>query len=380
MNNKICYRLLWTLAMGSLCGCHKQETLVQETPAARVNGQEISFPNGSQQLSSLSVQPAQPAVQPVTQLFGRLIWNDDVTVRVFTPFAGRVRRILVEPGARVEKGDPLVELESPDFAQAQSDVRHTGSDLELARRNLVRLRQLLEHGAAPQKDVDAAEAEAARAEAERSRAISRLAIYGMNADLVNGVFVLKSPVSGLVVEKNLTQGQEVRPDQMLANAPEYFAPMFVISNPERLWIQIDATEADLACLEPGREFTFNARAFPGQTFTGTVDHIADFIDPNTRSIKVRGTVMNTNRLLKAEMFVTVNLPSPVERGAMVPASAVYFKGEKHFVFVADDNLKFSRHEVQTGPERNGMVLVLSGVDPGQKVVTDGCVLLERMIE
>src|SRR4029077_1181604 len=111
------------------------------------------------------------------------------------------------------------------------------------------------------------------------------------------------PLDGFVVEKSVTPGQEVRPDQMLANMPQYTAPLFVVTDPSRLWIQIDATEVDMAFLRPGCEFTFTSRAFPGQGFTGRVDTVSEFIDPATRTIKVKGSVDNSSRLLKAEMFV-----------------------------------------------------------------------------
>ena len=326
------------------------------------------------------MQTAQPASTGTNQLFGRLIWNDDVTVRVFTPFGGRVRKILVQPGQRIDKDAPLAEIESSDFGQAQADIRRASSDVDLSDRTLARLRDLFAHGAAAQKDIDAAEAEAARAQAERSRAVSRLQVYGASAETVDGAFILKSPIAGTVVEKNINPGQEIRPDQMLANAPEYFAPLYVISDPSRLWIQIDTTEVDLSRLAPGRVFTFAARAFPGQVFTGRVDTVSDFIDPATRSIKVRGTVDNADRLLKAEMFVNVNLPQLEEPGAVVPAGAVILRGEKHYVFVAQNPSTFVRREVQLGAERNGIISVLSGVEPGQRIVTEGCILLQQMIE
>src|SRR5262249_46791387 len=155
----------------------------------------------------------------------------------------------------------------------------------------------------------------------------------------------------------------------------FTAPLFVITDPSRLWIQIDATELDLPYLRPGAELTFTSRAFPNQTFTGTVDTVSQYVDPVTRTIKVRGRIDNPQRLLKAEMFVSVTMPGEQAPGASVPSKAVFLNGDKHYVFVEDQPGQFVRHEVQLGAEQADKILVTSGVSPGQRVVTDGCVLL-----
>lgn len=372
--------LIVLLLAAAAAGCQRQPPPAAEAPAPKVEGAKISFPRDAAQLAALSVEDASSNGATQIQLFGRLVWNDELTVRVFTPYAGRVRKILVQSGQSVEKGAPLVEIESPDFGQAQADARTARSSLRLAQSNLARLRELFAHGAAAQKDVDAAEAENARAEAENARALAKLEVYGANADSAPEIFVLRSPLAGVVVERNVNPGQEIRPDQMLANAVEYFSPLFVISDPTRLWLQIDATEVDLPHLQPGREFTFSSRALPGQTWTGHVDHIAESIDPTTRTIKVRGTVNNASGLLKAEMFVSVNLPGETGPAVSVPSTAVFLKGEKHFVFVEQGPGEFARQEVAVGHEQSGRILVVDGLQAGQRVVTDGCILLEHLIE
>lgn len=367
------------LAVTGLGGCGDERKTL-EAPSPKVGSDNVTVDSKLPQVASLLVETVKSSVPGSTQLYGRLVWNDDVTVRVFTPFGGHIRKIIAQTGQTLEKGAPLAEIESPDFGQAQADARTAKSALQLEQRNLARLRELFAHGAAALKDVEAAEANEARAESEYARAVSKLQAYGANAESINGNFVLRSPIAGAVVERNVNPGQEVRPDQMLANMPQFTAPLFVISDPARLWIQIDATEADLPKLQSGREFAVTSRAFPVQTLSGRIENISQFIDPTTRTIKVRGAVNNPNGLLKAEMFVNVTLPDGEESVVTVPAKSVFLKGEKHYVFVEERPGQYTRKEVKTGSEQNGHILILNGLQPGQRVVTDGSILLEQMME
>ncbi len=188
--------ILATLALG----CH-YEAGQDPSGQPKVTGETISFPADSQQLASLELAPAEVRAPVNTELSGRLMWNDDVTVRVFTPFAGRIRKITADIGETVETNAPLAEVESPDFGQAQADARKAESDLILAERSLARTRELLAHGAAPQKDVEAAEDAQAQARAEQSRAASRIAAYGATVDSPDEIFILRSPLAGTVVDK-----------------------------------------------------------------------------------------------------------------------------------------------------------------------------------
>ncbi len=373
--------LLSSLALLALAAGCRHTTGLAEAPDPKVAGDRISFPPGAPQLGSLAVEPVARETAGSTTLFGRLVWDDDATVRVFTPFAGRVSRVLVDVGETVRKGTPLAEVESPDFGEAQAEARTADSDARLAERNLARLRELYEHGAAARKDLDAAEADEARAASQRARAWARLQSYGAAADSVDGIFLLRSPIAGTVVERTITPGQEIRPDQMLANAPQLFSPLFVLTDPARLWVQIDATEAELASLSPGTPFRLTSTAYPGRTFAGRVAVVGAAIDPGTHTVKARGVVDNVRGLLKAEMFVNVEVAArrPGD-GASVPSRAVFLKGDRHVVFVEERPGTFERHEVKVAAERDARVLVSAGVRAGDRVVTDGCVLLEQLLD
>lgn len=371
--------VLLALAGGAalLPGCSRSQATASDSGSddPRVEGERIVFPDNAPQVSRLKIDPAQGRLTTATGLNGRLAWDEEVTARVFSPVSGRVVEMLVNPGQTVAAGDVLAKIRSTEFGQAQAEARKAVADLTVAERALSRVRELHEHGAAAAKDVEAAEAGHSRALSEKERAIATLALYGGSVETpnVDGTYFLKAPVAGLVVEKALNPGQEVRTDQSGDR------PLFVITDPARLWALLDATEQDLVALKPGAEVKLRTRTFPDKEFTAHIDVVSDYVDPRTRTIKVRGELDNSNRLLKAEMFVTAELPSPLQAGVDVPTSAIFLKGDRHYLFVEQAKGTYQRQQVDIGPEQSGQILIRSGVQLGQNVVSDGGLLLNQIL-
>ncbi|MGO8676366.1 MAG: efflux RND transporter periplasmic adaptor subunit [Limisphaerales bacterium] len=368
------------LAMAVMAdGCNSNHN-AEQPPQVKVTADTVAMATNSPQLAQLTVETVgakQPVFVPLT---GRLVWDEDVTVRVFTPFAGIVRKLMVDVGQSATKGAPLAQIQSADFGQAQADARKAESDFRLADRNLTRLRDLFEHGAAPKKDLEAAEADYDRAQVEKDRASSRLAIYNSKPDSPDQVFFLPSPQDGILVEKNVTSGQEVRPDQMLANLPQFTAPLFVVSDPTKLWVWLDVTEIQLAQVHEGQELTIRSKAFPNRTFKGELDLIGDSLDPTTRTVRARGTVQNPGKLLKAELYVTAEIPDAVPVSLLVPSKAVFLRDNQYYVFLEQGTGRFQRQPVKLGSEREGKVAILDGLKEGQRLVTEGCLLLQSLMD
>ena len=241
------------LAFFLLTACGARDATAPEAHPV-VKGQSVVFPKGSPGAERLEVERVAPPIERDLVLPARLTWDEDHTVRVFPPFAGRVTRLIAKLGDRVAAGQPLVEIMSPDFGQAQADARKAQADLALATQGLDRQKDLNAHGVSAAKDLQQAQADYARARAEADRAVERLASYGHGVGSSNS-FVLKSPVAGTIVERNLNPGQELRPDQP-------GAPLFVVTDPTRLWITIDATEADLSALKIGVPLVITSNQFP----------------------------------------------------------------------------------------------------------------------
>ena len=344
-------------------------------PDASTEGESVIFPKDAPQIKAIGVQIINMQPVPPTHLNGRATWNEDKTVRIYTPFAGRVERILVQSGDTVRKGQALAVISSPDFGQAQSDARRAESDFALAGKSLARLRELEHNGVAAGKDVQSAEADHGRAAAELERTRRRLALYGGGPG-VDQTYTLTSPIAGVVVEKNINPGQELRPDQMIANAP----PLYVITDPAALWIQLDAAERDLALLKRGKIIQVRTPTYADESFAAEISAVADFLDPATRTIKVRASLNNKDRKLKGEMYVTAEIDTGGETELLVPSKAMYFQSNKNFVFIDEGNGKFTRRAVKAGDIRDSRTEILGGIKAGEKVVVDGALMLQQMLQ
>ena len=193
--------------------------------------------------------------------------------------------------------------------------------------------------------------------------------HGVGAD---NRFVLKSPTAGTVVERNLNPGQELRPDQP-GN------PVFVITDPTRLWVIVDASESDLGTLKVGMPLVITSNQFPDDAFAGELTQLSDFVDPVSRTLKLRGSVPNPERTLKGEMFVSARIKLPKADVPTVNAKAVYLSGVRHYVFVRTGGSNFTRRPVRVGREIEGRFPVLSGLREGEEAVVAGNLFLDQII-
>ena len=332
----------------------------------------VIFAPGNPQASSITSVPIEPRRDMVVRFNGRLVWNEERTVRVFAPFAGRVSSIAVRPGDRVKAGQTLAVLAAPELGVAQAEARRAEQDHALAQKNLARVQELFNAGVAPAKDLQAAQADVARTAAERQRTAAKLKLYG-KTDTVDQTLALKSSISGVVVERNLNPGQEIRPDNQGDKG------LFVVSDPTKLWFLLDVAEKDVGLVKPGTEVRLGTTSLGNERIKGTIRHVADVVDAQSRTVKVRGAVDSADERLKAEMYIVAELRVPAPSGFLVPARAVYLRGEQHYVFIDEGNGRFARRAILAGPLTDGYQVVLQGLAASDKVVLDGSLLLERLL-
>jgi len=229
-------------------------------------------------------------------LHARLAYNDNLTARVFAPIAGRITRLSLQVGDRVRAGQVLLALDAPELAAAVADLRKARAEDERRRLALERAQRLFDAGVMPRRELEGAQAEADVARAEAQRAERRLRnLSATDAD--SAAYTLRSPLDGVVAERRVNPGMEVRPD-----LPD---PLFVITETSRLWVLIDLPERELALVRPGQRALVRADAWPTERFIATIERIGERVDPATRRVEVRAVVDNLERRLKPEMYVQV---------------------------------------------------------------------------
>lgn len=361
--------ILSLAALSLLSACQDKAEPMAAAPMPIIQDKQLRYPAGHPQLPLLVSTAALQAQNVTVELPAKLVWNEEKTQRVYPAFAGRVTRISADVGQAVKPGQVLAELASPEFGAAQADTSRAQADATLAKQALQRQRELLEAGVVARKDLEQAEAEAARTQAEVARAQARTSLYGSGTG-VNQQLGLRSDMAGVVVERNLNPGQEVRPDGASV-------PLFVVSDPSVLWVQIDAHEADVADLRPGARVILQVPTLPDQKLEATISAVTDQIDPTTRTIKIRATVTNAKRLLKSEMLASVRYDRKVDACVEVPATAVFLRGNQHYVFVQSQAGVFESRDVKVAHEGAKQVLLSEGLKAGEQVVVQNGLLLAR---
>jgi membrane fusion protein, heavy metal efflux system len=331
-----------------------------------------------------TVAPRYVTRADVLETSGKVQFDEERLVRVHAPVTGRILEVLAKPGDVVEPGHRLLVLDSPDLGQAKADYTKAIADVERAGKALSLTRELYEVRAIPQKDVREAENDARKAAAERERAASRLRILGMSEEDLAEIeareaadtkIVVRAPRSGVIVERNATPGQVVAYGQ--SDTP---VNLFVIADLSVMWVLADVYEPDIPRIRLGQRVRATLPCCPADRWEGPITYISDVVDKDTRTVKVRAAVPNRARTLKAEMFVRVAIATGSTRMLTVPQSAVHREGTDTFVLVERELGKYERRAVKLGREGDGVVEVLAGVTPSDRVVSTGSILLKRTVQ
>ena len=350
----------------------KRETEAKPAAASTANPKtrELRFPQGAPQLSFIKVEKVELLPEPLLDpLSARVAYDENHTVRIASPIAGRVTKILVQPGDTVSAGQPLVEIDSPDFAQAAADVAKARADLQLKEKAYSRSKELYEAEVIARKEFENAESDLAQSKAEHGRALQRL----RNLDPKQGdhgatLYVIRSPIAGIVSERNLNPGTEVRPDAQ--------NPLFVITDPTHLWVIVDLPEINLGALRAGQDVYVEVDAYPNQQFPARVATVGEVLDPATRRVQVRCVLENPKRLLKPEMYARVTpLAGTQAKLPRIPNSSLLTEGLYSFVFVQTEPGVFMKRQVTLGLQGRNASYVKQGLADGDQVVTGGALLL-----
>lgn len=353
-------------------GTGKAQNASDPQPSSTTADQGIAVDENMR--ASLTVKPvSERDTASVLTLSGKVQFDEDRVARVLAPIAGQIVGVRVKVGDRVSVGETICSINSREAAAAVAEHMESRTDLDLAEKNSAMTHDLFEHEAASRIAVQQAETELAKAQARFARTSEALNVLGLagekNLPRFNGRVPIVSPIAGVIIERRVTEGQFVQADP---------APMLTVANLETVWVMGDLFERDLRLVRDGQAAAITTTAYPDETFHGRVDYISDSIDPATRTAKVRIRVPNPGGRLKPEMFVTVSLQvTGRARVLVVPTTAVFSEGGRSYVYVEVDANRFRKRPVDIAHDEGTERRVLSGLQPGDRVVVDGVLLLRQ---
>ena len=347
-----------------------QAETTMEKSAARTASDTLHFPADAPQLAFLRITPVEDFPEPLMDaLNARIAYDDNYTARVFSAVAGRVVKIAAEAGQQVKAGDPLLWIDSPDYAMGASDILKADADLLRKKGAYERAKLLFDAQGLARKDLESAEADWRLADAEAQRAKARMKNLSSNViATVEGKFILRAPIDGIVSERQVNAGSEVRPDAT--------NPLFVITNPKHVWVVVDLPEQQIGKVRVGQSIAVEVDAYPNEVFPGKVTIISETLDPVMRRFQVRCDVDNSQHKLKPEMFARI---SPIldnkSRLPRVPNSALFTQGLYSFIFVEKSPGVLQRRRVTLGLQDADFTYIKEGLHAGERVVTSGAILL-----
>ncbi|MBI2679758.1 MAG: efflux RND transporter periplasmic adaptor subunit [Candidatus Solibacter usitatus] len=376
------------LASLALTGCGAKEQRASANTNVTPNGLTreadgtIVLPADSPKLQQIRVDAVKLGEVPVGEVVspGKIEVNPNKVSRVVLPVPGRVSSVLVKLGDAVERGQPVLTLESPDadaahsaYLQAMAAIVQSKSALGKAQADYERSSDLFAHNAAARKDVLAAEAAVVQckaaldqAQATREQTERRLTLLGLKPGEFGQKITVAAPMSGKVLELLVAQG-EYRNDTS--------APLITIADLGTVWVAADVPETALRFIRVGERVDITLAAFPGEAFHGRVMRIADTVDPQTRTIKVRAEMENPQGRFRPEMFGSIRHTEGLRSMPLLPVGAVV-QGEGHSsVFVEQAPGRFRQTEIALDQRNGNTVAVASGVKEGDRVVVDGAMLL-----
>jgi cobalt-zinc-cadmium efflux system membrane fusion protein len=377
MRRTLCLGLTAWLAIFA-AGCSSERGASQMTSYS--SGESKSETPGlftipQDQMSHVQVVTVQPSKLTRTlRLTGAVAYNAFSTTPVITQVGGPVAKILVVPGDRVKRGQPLLEVSSPDYSLLLAAYLKARDTFRVADKNYERAQDLFAHHAIADRDLLQAESDRIQAQADLSAAQEGMKILGipkpedLEKSPISAQIPLLAPIGGEVVERLVSPGQVMQAGTTQA---------FTISDMSTVWVMANIYQGDLAYVKIGDPVTITTDSYPDK-FSGKISFISPALDPNTRTLQARIVVDNPGGKLKKDMYVVATVIAGVISDAIaVPDSSILRDDENQpFVYVASGSNQFGRRPVDIGQSQNGQTQILKGLSPGDKVAANSSLFLQ----
>jgi len=306
------------------------------------------------------------------KLSGEINFNDNKVVKVFPFSSGQVLQTFVSLGDKVMKGQTLAVIKSADVAGNYSDLSVASNDVAIAKKQADNEESLYQNGIASEKEWLEAKENYQKALTSYNKIKDQIAINGKGFTNADGTYTVKSPISGYVVEKKATQGAFIRSD----NAEN----LFTIGDIDEVWVWANVYESDISKVKEGYTALVTTLAYPDKTFPGVVDKVNQILDPVTKVMKIRIKLSNSKFELKPEMFANILIKNKEGRKALTVSSASLVSDNgKNFVIIYFNKCHLELREVQVMKTIGDKTYVSSGVQQGDKVISQNQILLYKAL-
>ena len=361
-----------TLSCLSCTAAHSGQSMTAEQSAQTATDRDPLEIAPSSALSSRLKVGAPPvaAVAGLMEVPGRIEANEMRVVRVSSAVTGRITELLVTEGEVVHRGQVLAKLYSNELSLQQFGFLKALSARQLAERAVSRARQLLDAEVIGAAELQRREAELSQANAELGSARDQLRLLGMSDEetakleehrSVNAEARVVASADGTLMERKVTVGQLVQPTE----------PAFVISDLAQLWLVADVPEQSAGGLRAGKRVEAEVAAFPGQAIQGTLSFVSAVVSPDTRTVRARMDLPNTNNLYKPAMLATIRLRDEPHARTLVPLNAIVREDNAEFVFVGTAPGRFRLRKVVLGDDFDNRRVLMEGLNAGEQIVLDG---------
>lgn len=298
-------------------------------------------------------------------LVGKIIADENKLVEIFPLVGGYVKDVSVELGDYVQKGQVLSIIRSGEVADFERQMIDAKNDLIVSQNGLRVAQELYSSKLVSEKEVLAARNEVIKNQAEIERLEQVFSIYGIDN---KAEYSVKAPISGFVIDKKITRDMQLRSDKS--------DNIFTIAEISDVWVSANVYETDISKIRPGMNAEIKTLSYPDTLFLGKVDKIYNFLDPQTRTMKVRIRLPNAKYLLKPEMNASITLK--YEEGYQnlaVPSNALIFDKNKSFVIVFHSANNLETREVEVNKQTGETTYLRGGLVPGEKVVSKNQLML-----
>jgi len=334
----------------------KKQVCVSDTMQSRITLDTATLTNINNQL----------------QLSGEVGFDENKVVKVFPFTSGQLMEVKVSVGDRVSAGQVLAIIKSADIAGNYSDLKNTNSDIAIAKRQMDNTKLLYEKGISSEKEYEEAKENYQKAVTTNQKITDALRINGGGNTNASGVYTIKAPMSGFIVEKKANAGNFIRQD----NADN----LFTISDLKDVWIWANVFETDISKVKEGYTASVKTIAYPDKIFHGRIDKVSEVLNPDNKVMRIRINLPNDGLLLKPEMFTNVLIENTEKSKAVsIPANAMVFDGGKNYVVIYKGKCDLKLMEVQVMKTENNRAYISSGLNAGDIIISTNQVLFYNAI-